>query len=66
MGISKFIGLNRDYVTRAIFYIWRADEKGRAVEDLEKAKWYLEREIEKRKKSEKPKPSSSNTAEERP
>jgi len=32
----------------AMKYIWRADEKGKAVEDLEKAKWYLEREIERR------------------
>ena len=34
----------------AIKYIWRADEKGNAVQDLEKAKWYLEREIAKRRK----------------
>jgi hypothetical protein len=33
----------------AMKYIWRADEKGRAVEDLEKAKWYLEREIDRRR-----------------
>ncbi len=32
----------------AIKYIWRADLKN-GIEDLEKAKWYLEREIEKRK-----------------
>jgi hypothetical protein len=24
----------------AIKYIWRADEKGAAIQDLEKAKWY--------------------------
>lgn len=29
----------------AIKYIWRAGEKGDAVEDLRKAVWYLEREI---------------------
>lgn len=29
----------------AMKYIWRADEKGNALEDLRKAKWYLEREI---------------------
>jgi hypothetical protein len=34
----------------AIKYIWRADHKGNAVEDLEKARWYLDREIERRKK----------------
>ena len=32
----------------AIKYIWRADEKGNAIEDLEKAKWYVEREIARR------------------
>ena len=32
----------------AMKYIWRADEKGNAVEDLEKAKWYIEREIARR------------------
>ncbi len=32
-----------------IKYIWRADLKGFKIQDLEKAKWYLEREIEKRK-----------------
>ena len=33
----------------AIKYIWRADKKGKALEDLEKARWYIDREIEKRK-----------------
>lgn len=28
-------------------YIWRAGRKGDALEDLKKAKWYLEREIER-------------------
>ena len=32
----------------AMKYIWRADEKGNAIEDLEKARWYIEREIERR------------------
>lgn len=32
----------------AIKYIWRADEKWDAIEDLEKAKWYIERELKKR------------------
>jgi hypothetical protein len=30
-------------------YIWRADEKGDAINDLSKAVWYLEREITRRK-----------------
>ncbi|WP_083557580.1 DUF3310 domain-containing protein [Marinobacter nauticus] len=32
----------------AVKYIWRADLKHNAVEDLRKAKWYIEREIELR------------------
>ena len=26
-------------------YVWRADHKGNALEDLRKARWYLDREI---------------------
>lgn len=37
----------------AIKYIWRADEKGNPIQDLEKAAWYVQREIEKRKKEDK-------------
>lgn len=33
----------------AIKYLWRADLKG-GVEDLEKAKWYIEREIARRER----------------
>jgi hypothetical protein len=32
----------------AIKYIWRADLKGDAIEDLRKARWYIEREIARR------------------
>jgi hypothetical protein len=32
----------------AVKYIWRADLKDDAVEDLRKARWYLDREILKR------------------
>lgn len=32
----------------AIKYIWRADRKGDAVEDLRKARFYIDREIERR------------------
>lgn len=35
----------------AVKYIWRADEKGHAIEDLEKARWYITREIERRKRA---------------
>jgi hypothetical protein len=34
----------------AMKYIWRADEKNNAIEDLRKAIWYVEREITKRLK----------------
>ena len=32
-----------------IKYVWRCDLKDDLIEDLEKAAWYLKREIEKRK-----------------
>lgn len=32
----------------AIKYIWRADLKANPLEDLKKAVWYLEREIQRR------------------
>mgnify|MGYP000017379726 FL=1 len=35
----------------AVKYIWRADLKNDAIEDLEKAVWYLQREIERRSKA---------------
>ena len=35
----------------AIKYIWRADEKGNALQDLEKARWYIDREIFRRQKA---------------
>lgn len=34
----------------AVKYIWRADLKHNAIEDLEKAEFYIRREIELRKK----------------
>lgn len=36
----------------AVKYIARADHKGKPVEDLEKARWYIGREIERRKTNE--------------
>jgi hypothetical protein len=33
----------------AVKYIWRADLKNDAIEDLEKAAWYIRREIDRRK-----------------
>jgi len=44
--ITRHMGFN---LGNAIKYIWRADEKGKRIEDLEKAVWYLTDEIKKRK-----------------
>ena len=35
----------------ALKYIWRADLKDNAIEDLQKAVWYVNREIERRTKA---------------
>jgi hypothetical protein len=45
--ITEHMGFN---VGNAFKYIWRADLKGNAIEDLKKARWYLDREISKRLK----------------
>lgn len=34
----------------AVKYIWRADLKADAIEDMEKAKWYISREIDRRQR----------------
>lgn len=34
-------------IGNAIKYLWRAGLKGDAVEDLEKARWYVNRELER-------------------
>lgn len=38
-------------IGNAIKYLWRAGEKGDALEDLKKARWYVDREIQKREKA---------------
>jgi hypothetical protein len=38
-------------IGNAIKYLWRADAKGAPIQDLEKAAWYIQREIERRKKA---------------
>ena len=43
--ITEHMGFN---LGNAVKYIWRADEKGDAVENLRKARWYLDREIARR------------------
>ncbi len=44
--ITEHMGFN---LGNALKYIWRCDLKRDAIEDLEKAKWYVEREIDKRR-----------------
>lgn len=36
------------HLGNAVKYISRADQKGAPIEDLKKARWYLDREIQKR------------------
>ncbi|WP_249359247.1 DUF3310 domain-containing protein [Cupriavidus sp. 2SB] len=43
--VTEHMGFN---LGNAFKYIWRADLKHDAIEDLKKARWYLEREIAKR------------------
>ena len=45
--ITEHMGFN---LGNALKYIWRCDLKLDAVEDLRKARWYIEREIAKRTK----------------
>ena len=40
--VVEHMGFN---LGNAVKYIWRADLKADAIEDLEKAKWYIEREL---------------------
>lgn len=49
--ITEHMGFN---LGNAVKYIWRADLKGNAVEDLKKAAWYINREIEKRENNNAP------------
>jgi hypothetical protein len=43
--VTEHMGFN---LGNAIKYIWRCDLKKDAIEDLKKAKWYIEREINRR------------------
>lgn len=45
--ITEHMGFN---LGNAIKHIWRADLKGNAPEDLEQALFYVQREIDKRRK----------------
>ena len=50
IDITKHMGFNLGNVIK---YVWRADLKDNAIEDLKKAKWYIENEIEKRENNDK-------------
>jgi hypothetical protein len=45
--ITEHMGFN---LGNAIKYVWRADLKADAIEDLRKAAWYINREIQKRER----------------
>lgn len=42
--IAEWFSFNLGNVIK---YVWRAGKKGDRIEDLKKARWYLEREIER-------------------
>lgn len=48
IDVVEHMGFN---LGNAIKYVWRADLKGDAVEDLRKARWYLDREIDRRQRT---------------
>jgi len=43
--VTRHMGFN---LGNAIKYVWRADEKDNDIQDLMKASWYIQDEIEKR------------------
>lgn len=45
IDIAEHMGYN---LGNAIKYIWRCDLKANPIKDLEKARWYINREIKKR------------------
>lgn len=49
IDVVEHFGFN---VGNAIKYLWRADHKGAPLDDLRKAAWYVNREIERRTKGE--------------
>lgn len=57
--ITEHMGFN---LGNAIKYIWRADEKGNALDDLRKAEWYIQREILRRELRQTMQPMSSKNA----
>lgn len=51
IDITEHMGFN---LGNAVKYIWRADLKNDAIEDLRKAAWYVNREIERRLRQQAP------------
>jgi len=49
--ITEHMGFN---LGNALKYIWRADLKNDAIEDLKKARWYIDRELAKRETASQP------------
>jgi hypothetical protein len=47
IAITEHMSFN---VGNAVKYLWRADHKGSPLEDLKKARWYVDREIQRREK----------------
>ena len=45
--VTEHMGFN---LGNSVKYVWRADLKADAIQDLRKAIWYIEREIQKREK----------------
>ena len=46
--VTEHMGFN---LGNAVKYIWRCDLKRDAIEDLKKAKWYIDREIDRRERN---------------
>ncbi len=53
--VTEHMGFN---IGNAIKYLWRSDHKGKAIEDLKKAAWYINREIAKREGKRKSNPTT--------
>lgn len=51
IDVVEHYGFN---VGNAIKYLWRAGLKGDTIEDLRKAAWYVNREIQKREREQPP------------
>lgn len=52
IDVVEHFGFN---VGNAIKYLWRAELKGNQIQDLEKAAWYVQREIKRLRREAEPK-----------